>query len=103
MRQMTIGEIEAVRATLAHPLPQRATLDAVTACDHYSGALWAAAMTMAFGPTDLHASRCDATGAPLRETLETFPSVVWDMERARERVENILASEENAHRAWGAL
>lgn len=48
--------------------------------------IWASAMTAHYGPGETHATRCDAQGRPLPETLEAFPSIANAMEQARERL-----------------
>jgi len=48
-------------------------------------AIWAAAMTLAYGPTGLHPSRCHPNGTPLPETL-ALPEVQRAMARATERM-----------------
>ncbi len=84
------NQIAAIESTLLLPLPNAAVLEAVKGLDRYTGDMWAAAMTCAYGGIGIHASRTDpATGFPLPETLEAFPAIVRDMERARDTVRNM--------------
>lgn len=52
----------------------------------YMGDLWAAAITATYGPTGLHPSRCDTSGAPTEETLRAYPRVAQAMAEAREDI-----------------
>lgn len=66
--------------------------------------LFAAALTMHYGPTGLHISRCNADETPSAETLAKFPEVAQRMERAKAKAaREIDAFERNVESDFGFL
>ena len=95
MSILTHAALDRIEASLARlDADPRAVLDAVVAererdlsVTSYTvyTALWSAGMTLAFGPTGLHESWCDASGHPLPETIAD-PWVGGAMREARRRI-----------------
>lgn len=96
MSLLTHAALDRIEASLARlDADPRAVLDAVKAesardlslvSSTVYTSIWCAGMTLAFGPTGTHESRCDASGYPLPETLATFPEIGERMREARRRI-----------------
>ena len=95
MASFSPHEIDAIEVAAAIPDPGpagRAIIASLNACApetiRYSvrTSIWCAAMTLAYGPGNVHPSRCDADGHPTAETVEAFPEIRESWYRARERL-----------------
>lgn len=99
MATLTHSEIDAIAAAAASPDPKAAGR-AILAVLHglpietvrydVRTRIWSCAMTLAYGPSGLHPSRCDEDGHPTAATLADFPVISESWDRARERLEIAL-------------
>lgn len=90
-RNRAAAGLRKVAATRDWPRFLRCVEKAKGICGHSSAVddLWAAAMTLCYGPSGIHPSRLGPDGRPNAETL-AMPAVSVAMKRAEERLPGLL-------------